>query len=245
MTQEPNTIKILIINKGLSILENQDVKLTETDFESGQDSAILVRERVRGSTLECAYKKKKGSLLTQSEHTISFLPAPRKTPTILSKRDIGHSNYSLEDQPCSSKQADQRLLASQRDMHKTSKVAKSSDWSTHNDSESELQSDVEAITEATTVNEANTQFPPSQSITCNVDSIENENEKKGKEKIKPSITKLKEKIRKRQQKLKAKKKQKNGKKMETTAEIENDKEEEIQTAEKMTEKKGNRRKAKE
>ena len=182
MTQEPNTIKILIINKGLSILENQDVKLTEMDFESGQDSAILVRERVRGSTLECAYKKKKGSLLTQSENTISFLPAPRKTPTILSKRDIGHSNYSLEDQPCSSKQADQRLLASQRDMHKTSKVAKSSDWSTHNDSESELQSDVEAITEATTVKEANTQFPPNQSITCNVDSIENENEKKRKRK---------------------------------------------------------------
>ena len=74
--------------------------------------------------MEGAYKKKKGSLLTQSEHTITFLPAPRKTPTILSKRDIGHSNYSLEDQPCSSKQADQRLLASQRDMHETSKLAK-------------------------------------------------------------------------------------------------------------------------
>ena len=153
--------------------------MTETDFESGQDSAISVRERVRGSTLEGAYKKKKGLLLTQSEHTITFLPAPRKTPTILSKRDIGHSNYSL-DQPCSSKQADQRLLESQRDMHETSKLAKSSDWSTQNDSDRELQSDVEAITEATAVNEANTQFPPNQSITCNVDSIESENEKKRK-----------------------------------------------------------------
>ena len=71
---EPNTIKKLIIFQKQPISETAQVKLTTSDFDSGQNSTILVRERVRGSKLERAYKKRKGVLMDQSQHTITFLP---------------------------------------------------------------------------------------------------------------------------------------------------------------------------
>ena len=81
------------------------MKLTETDFESGQDSAILVRERTQGTKLEGAYKKRKGTLLEQSNHTITFLPAGSNKATVISKRDdVGNTNGE-GSKPCCSCEA--------------------------------------------------------------------------------------------------------------------------------------------
>ena len=66
---------------------------------------------MRGSQLEGAYKKRKGTLLSQSEHSITFLPAGKTKATILSNRDEGR--YHADDQPCSSKQADEQLAEQQ------------------------------------------------------------------------------------------------------------------------------------
>ena len=109
---ETNTIKKLLISRSTTISDPAEVKLSTSDFESGQDSTILVRERARGSKLESAYKKRKGKLLEQSEHTITFLPAASNQKTVISKRDLANQN----DQPCSSKEADRRLLENQREM---------------------------------------------------------------------------------------------------------------------------------
>ena len=49
---EPNTVKKVVINNRQSISESSEVGLTESDFEPGQDSTILVRERSRGSELQ-------------------------------------------------------------------------------------------------------------------------------------------------------------------------------------------------
>ena len=84
----------------------------ETDFELGQDSTILFRERARGSKLERAYQRRKGTLLSESEHTITFLTAGKTRATTLSKRDVGPNN--TDNQPCSSRQADDELLAKQQ-----------------------------------------------------------------------------------------------------------------------------------
>ena len=89
--RELNTIKRIITNKPKCISEKPEFPLTDDDFESRQDSTILVRERSRGSKLEGNYQKRKGVLLKQSNHTITFLPAGRTTKTLISKRDIGHS----------------------------------------------------------------------------------------------------------------------------------------------------------
>ena len=60
----------------------------------------MVRERSRGSKLEGAFKKRKGLLLENSNHTITFLPAGRTQSTIISKRDVGQTR---DEQPCCSK----------------------------------------------------------------------------------------------------------------------------------------------
>ena len=95
---EANTIKRLVTNHPRSNSEHPEFSLTEKDFESGQDSTILVRKRTKGSKLVGAYRKGKGILLEQSNHTITFLPAGQSQTTVISKRDMGQ-----EDAPCSSK----------------------------------------------------------------------------------------------------------------------------------------------
>ena len=98
--QEPNKIKRIITNTNQFFSEKPEIELTADDFESGQDSTMMVRERARGSNLEGAFKKRKGTLLEHSNHTITFLPAGRTASTLISKRDLGHNP---DDQPCCTK----------------------------------------------------------------------------------------------------------------------------------------------
>ena len=95
--KEPNTIKKLPMNSFRYISEPQAMKLDETDFESGQDSTILVRERSRGTKLEGAFKKRKGVLLEQSKYTITFLPAGKKQPTIISRDTKKRQNWQSDN----------------------------------------------------------------------------------------------------------------------------------------------------
>ena len=60
-------------NPQRSILEHPEFNLIEEDFESGQDSTILVHERTKGSKLEGHAKRKEEALLEQSNDTITFL----------------------------------------------------------------------------------------------------------------------------------------------------------------------------
>ena len=109
---DPNTVKKLVTSRESPISESSEVKLSPSDFESGQDSTIFVRERVRGTKLESAYKKRKGTLLDQSQHTITFLPAGKSQETIISKRDIAKADRQWgpgNEQPCSSREADRHL----------------------------------------------------------------------------------------------------------------------------------------
>ena len=96
--QEPNAIKRIITNHKQIIPDNQEVNINN-DSESGQDSAIMVKERTRETKIEGLYKKWKGVLLENSNHTITFLTAGRtqyktveqetQQPTITPKYTIG------------------------------------------------------------------------------------------------------------------------------------------------------------
>ena len=101
---EPNTIKKLVTEPFGCISDRSTVTLSDTDFESGQDSTILVRERTRGTKLEGAYKKRKGTLLEQTNHTITFLSAGSNKSTIISKRDVGNT-IEENNKPCCSREA--------------------------------------------------------------------------------------------------------------------------------------------
>ena len=56
-----------------------------------QVSTILVQERSRATKLEGAFKKRRGVLLEQSNHTVTFVLAGKKQTTITSERDIGNT----------------------------------------------------------------------------------------------------------------------------------------------------------
>ena len=119
--QEPNTMQRIITNYKQVFSDNQEVNINNDDFESGQDSAIVVRERARGTKLEGLYKKRKGVQLENSKHTITFLPAGRTQSTIISKRDIGQN--ASENKPCCSKWSNAQINQQQRTSEKKNKVA--------------------------------------------------------------------------------------------------------------------------
>ena len=85
-----------LVNKGKGVSEQEPgFNFEKSDFEEEVDSTILVRERVRGSKLEPVFQKKRGKILDESEHTLTFLPEGKKKPTKWSKRDIVKS-YTLQ-----------------------------------------------------------------------------------------------------------------------------------------------------
>ena len=139
------------MNRDKFISEPADFKLTETDFESKQDSTVLVRERTRGSKLEGADKKRKGALLEQTYHAISFLLCWKfselefyseleyKTNNSL-KKDIGRTED--KNQPCCS-EADRRLLTSRSEEYKNEeqpRTARSEDRNETDESVKEIGS---------------------------------------------------------------------------------------------------------
>ena len=87
--------------------------MSPADFSEEVDSIILVRERVRGSNLEGAYKKKKGKIIDEASPTISVLPKKGKT-VIYSKRDVALQRSKLTKSPQSDKKPKQLKVPSQK-----------------------------------------------------------------------------------------------------------------------------------
>ena len=63
------------------------IDIEPEDFSEEADSTILVRERVRGTKLEGAFKKVKGNIVDESQNTLKILPKTGKS-FIVSKRDV-------------------------------------------------------------------------------------------------------------------------------------------------------------
>ena len=92
------TVKDIITTKprnNYNVSENDNnFQLELSDFPGEQDSEILVRERARGTKLDGLYKKKKGVITKETDHTIT-VSGKKRRPTIYSKRDIAKAiNYT-------------------------------------------------------------------------------------------------------------------------------------------------------
>ena len=66
------------------------IEIEPEDFSGEADSTILVRERVRGTKLEGAFKNVKGNIVNETENTLEILPETGKCYT-LSKRDVART----------------------------------------------------------------------------------------------------------------------------------------------------------
>ena len=85
--QKPNTTKNLLIEKPKSCLENDNtLQLSPEDFPKDDDSTILMRNKTRNTKLEGQFAKKKGQIVTESEHT-NTMDTPRGRQ-VNSKRDV-------------------------------------------------------------------------------------------------------------------------------------------------------------
>ena len=84
--KKSNTEKSRIFEKCI-LNKDAQIEIEPEDFSEETDSAILVRERVRRTKLEGAFKKVKGRNVGQSSHTITVLPSAGKK-TVYSKRDV-------------------------------------------------------------------------------------------------------------------------------------------------------------
>ena len=96
--KKPNTLKSVMVEK--CVLERDPLIEIEPDF-SEADSTFLVREQMRGTKLEGAFKKVKGAVVGQCEHTISILPKTGKKVTYW-KRDVAWQRKEAEVPQCSS-----------------------------------------------------------------------------------------------------------------------------------------------
>ena len=89
------TVKDIITtkpNKNYTVSEtDNNFQLELSDFPGEQDSEILVRERARGTKLNGLYKKKKGVITKETDHTIT-INNKKGQPTTYSKRDVAIPN---------------------------------------------------------------------------------------------------------------------------------------------------------
>ena len=86
INRKPNTPKRAIVNKFISEADPK-IELSPADFSEEVDSTDLVRQRMRGSKLKGACKKKKGAIIGEMSRTFSILSKKGKT-VIYSKRDV-------------------------------------------------------------------------------------------------------------------------------------------------------------
>ena len=92
-----NTLKSRMFEKCI-LGQDPKIEIEPEDFSDEADSTILVRERVRGTKLEGAFEKVRGTVVNQTGHTISILPKGSKNVTTYSKRDVANKQKAAEDQ---------------------------------------------------------------------------------------------------------------------------------------------------
>ena len=101
-------------NKNYTVLDNDNnFQLELSDFPVEQGSEILVRERARGTKLDGLYKKERGTIRNETDHTITITNKKRQ-PTTYSKRDVAMPN---EPQASTSKQITRKLQFKQKPMN--------------------------------------------------------------------------------------------------------------------------------
>ena len=96
MNKKPKILKGAIVKKFISEADPKK-EPSPADLSEEVDSRILVRELVSGSKLEGAYKKKKGTIIGETSHTVS----------IYSKRDVALERLKVSKTPKSDKKPKQ------------------------------------------------------------------------------------------------------------------------------------------
>ena len=122
--RKPNTEKSRMIEKCI-LEQDPQIEIEPEGFSEEADSTILVRERVRGTKLEGAFKKVKGKIVGESSHTITVLPKTGHQ-VIYSKRDVaaGSKRASPNKKAITNKMANCKREASETKEAKSNKVAK-------------------------------------------------------------------------------------------------------------------------
>ena len=94
--RKSNTVKSNIVDKIKSVPKvDRGLQFTTSSFEEEIDSAIMVRERTRGSKLEGQFRKKAGKAIKETAHTITFL-----TKGGLGLLQTGHGEDKAAEEKC-------------------------------------------------------------------------------------------------------------------------------------------------
>ena len=85
--RKPNTIKEIITEIPKTCLETEDaLQLTPEDFPKDDDSTIFLRDKTKNTKLEGQFKKRHGSIVAESSHTITL--ENERGRQVIAKRDI-------------------------------------------------------------------------------------------------------------------------------------------------------------
>ena len=96
---QPNTIKGNLVEKlKIVLVEDQQLKFSQSDFEDDLDSTIMVRERTKGTTLEETFQKRRGKIMGETSTTVSFLPEGKEKEIKWSKRDVAQTPRNIWQQ---------------------------------------------------------------------------------------------------------------------------------------------------
>ena len=92
--RRPNTITELLTKQNDSFLAPNDpsIQLSPSDFSSS-DSTLLVRERTRGSKLESVFQKRRGKILNETPHTVTFQPT--HSSKVIDNFETRHCHFIL------------------------------------------------------------------------------------------------------------------------------------------------------
>ena len=80
------------------------LQIEPEDFSEEADSTIHVRERVKGTKLEGNFRRMKGNVAVQNEHTITVVPKSGEQGT-LSKCDVAKSGQEKKAKQKKAKRA--------------------------------------------------------------------------------------------------------------------------------------------
>ena len=160
--RKPNTVKSNIVDKIKGVSEvDPGLKFSKSDFEEEVDSAIMVRERRRGSKLESQFRRRAGKIVKETAHIITFLPKDGKKEIVYSKRDV-----------VKTKPQKKRTTANPKD----EQIGPSTSW---NETEESSEDETYVVSEET-MDEESTSTPTDTTITKNVDhTAESEEESRG------------------------------------------------------------------
>ena len=85
--RKPNTVKEIITERPNHCLEDDNtLNLCPDQFAKDDDSTIFPRDRTKNTKLEGQFKKKSGTVVAESDHTVRM--ETKRGRQVISKRDI-------------------------------------------------------------------------------------------------------------------------------------------------------------